>query len=46
VRFSLPEGTPRRVVVRENEIEFRYGLRQFVRIQFDEDGALVTSRGL
>jgi hypothetical protein len=44
VRFSLPEGTPRRVIVREDEIEFFYGLRRFVRIQFDEDGALVTSR--
>jgi hypothetical protein len=44
VRFSLPEGTPRRVTVRETEIEFFYGLRRFVRIQFDEDGALVTSR--
>jgi hypothetical protein len=44
VRFSLPEGTPRRVIVRESEIEFSYGLRHFVRIQFDEDGALVTSR--
>jgi hypothetical protein len=44
VRFSLPEGAPRRVIVRENEIEFFYGIRHFVRIQFDEDGALVTSR--
>ena len=44
VRFSLPEGTPRRVIVRETEIEFSYGLRHFVRIQFDEDGALITSR--
>jgi hypothetical protein len=44
VRFSLPEGSPRRVIVRENEIEFFYGIRHFVRIQFDEDGALVTSR--
>jgi hypothetical protein len=45
VRFSLPEGSPRRVTLRENEIEFHYGLRHFVRIQFDEDGAIVTSRG-
>jgi hypothetical protein len=44
VRFSLPDGTPRRVIVRETEIEFSYGLRHFVRIQFDEDGAVVTSR--
>jgi len=44
VRFSLPEGTPRRVIVRDSEIEFFYGLRHFVRIQFDEDGAQVISR--
>jgi hypothetical protein len=44
VRFSLPEGQPRRVVVRQNEIEFHYGLRRFVRIQFDADGAVITSR--
>jgi len=44
VRFTLPEGTPRRVIVERNEIEFFYGLRNFVRIQFDRDGAIVTSR--
>ncbi len=44
VRFTLPEGTPRRVQVRRNEIEFNYGIRHFVRIEFDSDGAIVTSR--
>jgi hypothetical protein len=44
VRFTLPEGTPRRVNVTRREIEFSYGPRQFVRIEFDQDGALVTSR--
>ena len=44
VRFSLPEGTPRRVRVAGNEIEFIYTLRQFVRIEFDRDGAMVISR--
>ena len=44
VRFTLPEGTPRRVQVRRNEIEFDYGIRHFVRIEFDSDGAMVTSR--
>jgi len=44
VRFSLPEGTPRRVHVRRNEIEFDYGIRHFVRIEFDNDGAMVISR--
>lgn len=44
VRFNLPEGTPRRVIVDRNEIEFFYGLRHFVRIEFDREGAIVTSR--
>ena len=44
VRFSLPEGSPRRVIVNRDEIEFRYGLLRFVRIQFDANGALITSR--
>jgi hypothetical protein len=44
VRFSLPEGAPRNVHVRPNEIEFRYGLLRFVRIEFDKDGAQVVSR--
>jgi hypothetical protein len=44
VRFTLPEGTPQRVQVRRHEIEFHYGLRHFVRIEFDRDGAQVISR--
>ncbi len=44
VRFTLPEGTPKRVIVNRRELEFVYGPRQFVRIQFDRDGAVVTSR--
>jgi hypothetical protein len=44
VRFALPEGTPRRVIVTRDSIEWVYGLRQWVRIEFDKDGAIVTSR--
>ena len=44
VRFSLPDGAPRNVHVRPNEIEFRYGVLRFVRIEFDKDGAQVVSR--
>jgi hypothetical protein len=44
VRFSLPEGSPRRVNVYARELEYYYGPRQYVRIQFDRDGAIVTSR--
>ena len=44
VRFSLPEGSPRRVRVSGNQIEFDYGPRQYVRIRFDRDGAEITSR--
>ncbi|MBI3412245.1 MAG: hypothetical protein HY040_28270 [Planctomycetes bacterium] len=44
VRFILPEGTPRRIQVRENQLEFNYGLRRFVRIEFDNEGAQVVSR--
>jgi hypothetical protein len=44
VRFTLPDGTPRSINVRRNEIEFRYGLLRFVRIEFDKDGAQVVSR--
>jgi hypothetical protein len=44
VKFFLPEGTPRRVLVTRDSIEFIYGLRQWVRIEFDRDGATVTSR--
>ena len=45
VRFTLPEGTPRRVHLTRDSIEFVYALRQWVRIEFDRDGATVTSRG-
>ena len=44
VRFTLPEGTPKNVQVNGRSIEFQYGQRQFVRIEFDKEGALVTSR--
>jgi hypothetical protein len=44
VRFTLPEGTPRRVHVSRREIEFDYGARSYVKIQFDSDGAVVISR--
>ncbi len=44
VRFSLPAGEPRRVLVRRDSIEFVYGLRQFVLIEFDRDGVQVTTR--
>ena len=44
VRFSLPEGTPRRVQVTRDSIEWHYGLRNWVRIEFDRDGATVISR--
>lgn len=44
VRFILPEGTPRRVHVTRDSIEFIYGLRQWVRIEFDRDGVQVTAR--
>jgi len=44
VRFSLPEGTPRRVVLNRQRLEFEYGPRQFVRIEFDRDGVVVTTR--
>ena len=43
VRFTLPEGTPRRVQVRSNQLEFNYGPSRYVRIEFDREGALVTS---
>src|SRR6516165_1699573 len=42
VRFSLPEGTPRRVIVDPQGVEFGYGLRHFVRIHFNADGVVVT----
>jgi hypothetical protein len=44
VRFTLPEGTPTRVQLLPDGVEFTYGPRRFVRIQFDDDGAFVTSR--
>ena len=44
VRFTLPEGTHRRVNVFRRELEFDYGPRQYVRIQFDRDGASVITR--
>jgi hypothetical protein len=44
VRFSLPEGMPRRVIVDPQGVEFAYGLRHFVRIHFNADGVVVTSR--
>ena len=43
VKFSLP-GEPKRVRMVDNGIEFIYGLRQFVRIEFDPDGPIVISR--
>jgi hypothetical protein len=46
VRFTLPEGMPKRVIVGRFHVEFFYGLRHFVRIEFDRDGAQVISRGL
>ncbi len=43
VRFSLP-GVPKQVFLRADEIEFNYGNLQYVKIKFDQDGALVISR--
>jgi len=44
VAFTLPEGTPRRVAVNKERITFVYGFRHWVRIKFDKDGAIVSSR--
>ncbi len=44
VRFTLPEGEPRRVLVRRDAIEFVYGIGRWVRIEFDRDGVQVTTR--
>jgi hypothetical protein len=44
VQFTLPEGSPKRVIVNANDIEFRYGVLRFVRLEFDADGVQVTSR--
>jgi hypothetical protein len=46
VHFTLPEGTPKRVIVNAQEVEFRYGLLHFVRIEFDRDGAQVVTRAV
>ncbi len=43
VRFSLP-GDPQRTEVRRNGIEFVFGPRRYVRIEFDRDGPMVISR--
>lgn len=44
VRFTLPDGLPKSVEYRGTTVEFRYGPMSFVRIDFDKDGAIVTSR--
>ncbi len=44
VRFTLPAGTPKRVIVDDDEVVFRYGLFQFVRISFTASGAQVVMR--
>jgi hypothetical protein len=44
VRFTLPEGTARRVAVRRDEVVFHYGRLHFVRIEFTLAGATVISR--
>lgn len=44
VHFALPDGPPRRVIVRRREVEFDYGPRHFVRIEFDRRGAEVVAR--
>lgn len=44
VRFTLPEGTPRRVIVDRRSVEWVYTLRTRVLIEFDRGGASVTAR--
>jgi hypothetical protein len=44
VRFTLPEGTPRRVIVDRNSIEWVYNLRTRVLIEFNRGGASVIAR--
>jgi hypothetical protein len=44
VHFTLPEGSPKRVIVNAQEVEFRYGLFHFVRIEFDRNGAQVVTK--
>jgi hypothetical protein len=43
VKFSLP-GEPQQVRTSANSIEFVYGPRRFVRIEFDQDGPTIISR--
>lgn len=43
VKFSLP-GEPRNVRTNATSIDFVYGIRQFVRIEFDQDGPMVITR--
>lgn len=43
VKFSLP-AEPRQVRTGRNHIEFVYGPRQYVRIEFDRDGPIVITR--
>jgi len=44
VRFTLPEGTPRRVIVDRDSIEWVYTLRTRVLVEFDRGGAMVIAR--
>ena len=44
VRFTLPEGTPRRVIVDRDSIEWVYTLRTRVLIEFERGGAKVIAR--
>jgi hypothetical protein len=44
VRFTLPEGTPRRVIVDRNSVEWVYTLRTRVLVEFDRGGAMVRAR--
>ena len=44
VRFTLPEGTPRRVITTPDSVEFFYRIGHWVRIEFDRGGAIVTAR--
>ncbi len=43
VKFSLP-GEPQRVRTTRDSVEFVYGPRRFVRIEFDQDGPIVITR--
>jgi hypothetical protein len=44
VNFTLPDGSPRQVSRDSQALTFDYGLRHFVKIEFDKDGATVVSR--